>query len=90
MSTVIRIISVRESPTESGLGWTTQGWRPISVKIQPAEFARNGVGIAMRQIQLNSVPALPVGTRPLRVNHQLAASRMPEPASRPIIARNAQ
>ena len=90
MSTVMRMSSVRGSPTDSGFGWTTQGWRPISVKIQPAEFARNGNGMAMSDRRANHVPAVPVGVRPFRVNSQASSAMPSEPAMRPIIARKLQ
>jgi hypothetical protein len=69
------------------LGYTTQGWRPISVKIQPNIDARNGVGIA--QIAMRASHLLS-DTRPLRVNHSAASASATEPMARPIMRRNAQ
>ena len=86
----MRIDSVRGSPTDSGFGWITHGWRPISVKIQPEEFARKGKGIAARQPQEKMVAHLPFGRRPLRVNSQAKKARAREPTISPIMARKDQ
>ncbi len=57
---------------------TTQGWRPISVKIQPAELPASissGVAIAIRPNHFE------VGARPLRVRNRISAAK--NAASRP-------
>ena len=55
------------SPTgTSGLGWTTNGWRPISVKIQPVALATKGAATASSEPY---TPIREVGTRPFRVAH---------------------
>ena len=57
---------------------TTQGWRPISVKIQPVELPssiRIGVAIAIRPNHFE------VGARPLRVRKRISAEN--NAASRP-------
>ena len=71
-----------------GFGATTQGWRPISVKIQPKALATNGRGImamAVRRIQrfLGS-------RRPPRVIHQAPTAPKEARAPKPIIARKLQ
>src|ERR1700742_4100794 len=38
-----RAVNIHTPSTPDGFGATTNGWRPISVKIQPKLFARNGV-----------------------------------------------
>src|SRR3954464_3271710 len=60
------------SPTgTSGCGWTTRGWRPISVKIQPDALATNGAPTASSEPW---TPIRDVGTRPLRVAHSASAA----------------
>src|SRR6478736_1259732 len=54
------------TPDGLGFGATTQGWRPISVKIHPNEDARNGVAIAAMPSVPNHFLSV---TRPLRVSH---------------------
>jgi hypothetical protein len=72
-----------------GLGATTHGWRPISVKIQPKELARNGV--AMMAIDPMRTQRLPVGSwRPLRVFHQATTAPNEAMAPKPIMARKLQ
>ncbi len=69
-STALAVSSHTPStPSGFGLGATIQGWRPISVKIQPNSAARNGIGSAI-------TPSLPnhglSEIRPLRVYHSAA------------------
>ena len=71
----------------SGLGTTTNGCRPISVKIQPAALARNGAATAPSPMP---TPSREVGTRPRRVDHRATAATPAEIAPSPIISRKFQ
>src|SRR5699024_2822406 len=80
-------VSILTRSTPLGLGATTQGWRPISVKIQPAKFAKKGMGKAMRAMaESHFAPE----TRPLRLSHRPAAASAAEKAPKPIMSRNVQ
>src|SRR5690554_4129261 len=70
-----------------GLGATTKGWRPISVKIHPKESARNGAGMVHTAALANHCW---VGTRPRRVSHRATAPRAVAISPRPIMKRNDQ
>ena len=71
----------------SGLGATIQGWRPISVKTQPAALARNGVGMVHTAKRDNHFRS---GTRPRRVSHSAVRANSMGIAMNPIIARKDQ
>src|SRR5690625_5581576 len=75
------------SPGLAGLGCTTHGWRPISVKIQPKLEARKGIGSATRHSRENQVES---GTLPLRSSHRPATARAAEKTPSPIISRKLQ
>ena len=75
------------TPVASGLGATTNGWRPSSVKIHPAMFAANGATMpssASRMIHGDD------GTVPLRVSHSATAPPNATIPPRPIISRKPQ
>src|SRR5699024_7199977 len=75
----------------SGLGWTTQGWRPISVNTQPAELARNGIGIDSRVNHLKALDPVVRAASPLpRVAHRAQTATMALNPARPIIRRKDQ
>lgn len=57
------------------------------MKIQPNEFARNGMGMAMRPTRANHLLSV---TRPLRVSHSAMSARSTEPAAMPIMSRKDQ
>src|SRR5690554_2657563 len=71
------------TPEGFGLGTTTHGWRPISVKIQPKIEARKGMGIARMPSRANHGLSV---VRPLRVSHSAATARAAEKAARPIMS----
>src|SRR5690554_2259257 len=71
----------------AGLGCTTHGWRPISVKIQPKLEARKGIGSATRHSRENQVESV---TLPLRSSHRPATARAAEKTPSPIISRKLQ
>src|SRR6478735_11849726 len=84
-SAVIR----RSSGMPLGLGATTHGCRPISVKIQPVALARNGV--AMTAMDPTRSQRLSVGSsRPRRVFHQATTAPNEAMAPKPIIDRKPQ
>ena len=66
---------------------TAQGWRPISVKIQPNELATSGS--SGRAIASHS-QTRPRGTRPLRVPTRIAAAAAAAARPSPIISRKDQ
>lgn len=74
-------------PDASGLGTTTNGCLPISVKTQPAMFAANGARmprIASRMIHGD------LGTVPLRVSHSATTAPNAVMPPRPIMSRKPQ
>src|SRR5690606_31764761 len=71
----------------AGLGCTTHGWRPISVKIQPKEAARNGIGRATRHSRENHRLSV---SRSLRSSHSPHTASTAEKTPSPIISRNDQ
>ena len=66
------------TPPGFGLGATTHGWRPISVKIQPNDEARNGVAIAT--MPSRPTHTLPL-TRPLRVTQSATSASAADPSA---------
>src|SRR3954471_19470548 len=75
------------TPPGFGLGATTHGWRPISVKIQPNEDARNGgASAAMPSRPTHTLPV----TRPLRVTQNATRASAADPSANPIIRRKPQ
>src|SRR5699024_876477 len=84
-------IVISRTVGSSGLGWTTQGWRPISVNTQPAEFARNGIGIDSTAYHWNRREPVVRAASPLpRVTHRAQRARIPLKAASPIIRRKDQ
>src|ERR1051325_2666930 len=66
---------------------TVHGWRPISVKIQPNEFASSGMAtVVMAAVQSQRL----VGVRPLRLAHRASAAIAMARPPKPIIRRNDQ
>src|SRR5690625_2855254 len=80
-------VSMRTWSTPVGFGTTTQGWRPISVKIHPNEAPRNGIGRESRARRANQ--GLSVTLR-LRRYHAPASASAAENAANPIINRKDQ
>ena len=74
-------------PLGSGLGATTNGWRPISVKIQPAALAPNGARIPNTARRMRPREA---GTVPLRVAHSARRAARAATPPKPIIIRKPQ
>ena len=80
-------VSMRTASGPSGLGTTTQGWRPISVKIQPNELAANGATTSSTaSLEYQPLP----GTRPRRVSQSPTSARPTVSSPSPIISRNDQ
>ena len=69
------------------LGTTTQGWRPISVKIHPKEAAMKGSGMVHSATRAHS---LVVMRRSLRLSHRITAPTPTDTVPRPIIMRKDQ
>ncbi len=74
-------------PLGSGFGATTNGWRPISVKIQPKIFARNGARMLATARRISHVDA---GTVPFRVSHHASAQPPAAITPKPIMRRKPQ
>jgi hypothetical protein len=73
--------------TPDGLGATTNGCRPISVKIQPKLLPRNGVAMLASASRGNQRV---LGTRSPRVSHSTAMPASVPSAPSPIISRKLQ
>jgi pyruvate/2-oxoglutarate/acetoin dehydrogenase E1 component len=74
-------------PDGSGLGATTNGCRPISVKIQPAEFAMKGAAIPHRARRERNFDC---GTVPFRVTMRAKTAAAAASAPKPIMMRKPQ
>ncbi len=66
---------------------TIQGWRPISVKIQPAEIPKSGKST---MVALAMEANLPFGVRPPRKAHSAQSAYRAAIMPRPIIRRKPQ
>ena len=66
---------------------TTQGWRPVSVKIQPNELASTG---SSGTTPAASRTQREVGARPRRTSHQTSSANAAAARPIPIIRRNDQ
>ena len=66
---------------------TTQGWRPISVKIQPKLIPASGINGIARPARANH---LDFGVRPFRVAHNAHSANTDASSPTPIINRNIQ
>src|SRR5687767_5621751 len=80
-------VNIHTPSTPDGFGTTTNGCRPISVKIQPALLARKGVAMPASAAAGNHFP---LGTRPPRVSHSIATPRPADRPPNPIISRKPQ
>src|SRR6478752_5711227 len=75
------------TPLGLGLGATTKGWRPISVKIHPAELAAKGARIPSRASRMIHGER---GTVPLRVSHRATTAAKAASPPKVIIKRKPQ
>src|SRR6266536_985042 len=69
---------------------TTQGWRPISVKIQPKLLAANGSPTDRMLAPQNQRAQRPSGSRPRRVSQRPSRATRIGSIPSPIINRNDQ
>ncbi len=79
-------VSIRTASGPVGFGTTTQGCRPISVKIQPKELAKNGATTTSVAARANQRCT----GRPRRVPQRPASASRIVTSPRPIISRNDQ